>query len=109
MLNGRLKHNNVLIERALNFFCYNFPSDKQSRDLRDAISHSVAQFVTTQISERLTNIMMNEIPRNILPVIHNHLEKMKVQILTDVGQKLRSCDQVIKESILNMASSKVFL
>ncbi|XP_037024595.1 enhancer of mRNA-decapping protein 4 homolog isoform X1 [Bradysia coprophila] len=80
--------------------------DKQNRDLRDAILHSVAQFITSQITDRLTSVMMSEIPRHVLPVIHNHLEKMKVQILTDVGQKLRSCDQVIKESIMNVTSSK---
>lgn len=32
---------------------------------------------------------------------------MKAQILADIGQKLRSCDQVIKESIMNVTSSKV--
>lgn len=50
---------------------------------------------------------MNEIPRHIVPVILTQLEKVKAQILTDVSQKLRNCDQIIKESILNMSSSKV--
>lgn len=82
-------------------------SDKQNRELRDGILHSVAQLVTGQITERISAIMMNEIPRHLLPVIINQLEKMKAQLLTDVSQKLRNCDQVIKESILNMSSSKV--
>lgn len=86
-----------------------FCSDKQNRDLHDGILHSVAQLVTSQITDRLSTVMMNEIPRHILPVIHTQLEKMKVQMLADVGQKLRSCDQVIKESIMNVTSSKVWI
>lgn len=87
---------------------HSFSSDKQNRDLRDAISHSVAQFITTQMTDRLTGIIVNQIPRHVVPVIHNQLEALKVQILADVGQKLRNCDQVIKESIMNVTSGKVF-
>lgn len=88
-------------------FLFKFPSDKQNRDLRDSIIHSVAQLVTGQITDRLTAIVMNEMPRHILPVLLNQLEKMKAQLLADVGQKLRGCDQIIKESIMNVTSTKV--
>lgn len=82
-------------------------SDKQNRELREGIIHSVAQLVNTQITDRLTTVMMAEIPRHILPVIGTQLEKLKAQVLTDIGQKLRGCDQAIKESIMNVTSSKV--
>lgn len=89
------------------FFPTKLFSDKQNRDLRDSLMHSIAQLVTGQITERLTAIIMNEIPRHILPVIVSQLEKMKVQLMADIGQKLRGCDQVIKESVMNVTSSKV--
>lgn len=98
--------NDKEIDSINNCFKFLF-SDKQNRELRDGILHSVALLVTSQITERVSAVMINEIPRHILPVIVTQLEKMKAQILTDVAQKLRSCDQVIKESIMNMSSSKV--
>ncbi len=98
---------NAQIDFVFSFLSFFIFSDKQNRELRDGIVHSVAQLITGQITDCLTTIMMNDLPRHILPVILNQLDKMKAQLLADVGQKLKNCDQVIKESIMNMASSKV--
>ncbi|KAJ6649871.1 Enhancer of mRNA-decapping protein 4 like [Pseudolycoriella hygida] len=80
--------------------------DKQNRELRDSILHSVAQLITSQVNERLPTIIMNEMPRQVLPIILGQLEKIKSQILGEISQKLRNCDQVIRDSVTNMSSSK---
>ena len=52
---------------------------------------------------------MNELHRNILPLIANKVEEMKKHIQADVGMKLTATDAVVKESIKNICTSYVSL
>lgn len=81
-------------------FCF---SDSQ----RDVLLNSMAQVIISQISDRLSQIVVSEIQRTMLPLIAGKLDAIKTQIHSEVVQKLTVCDQLMKENISKMCTSKV--
>lgn len=78
-------------------------SDAQNRELRE----SITKVVCTDLTERLTNILVNSIQKHVLPIVAGKLEGIKTQIQSDISQKITITDHVIKENITNICKSPV--
>lgn len=69
--------------------------------------HTINQVCLSQINERLSVIILNEHQRHILPLIASKMDAIKIQIHNDVEQQLLVCDQLLKDNIIKMCTSKV--
>lgn len=69
--------------------------------------HAINQVFLGQVNERLSVVIINEHQRHILPLIASKMDAIKSQIVNDVGQKLLVCDQLLKDNITKICSSKV--
>lgn len=80
--------------------------DKQNRELRDSIIQSITPLLLNQLTERMSHIFVAELQRHTLPLVASKLDLIKQQIHIDVSEKLSSSDQLLKENILQVCTSK---
>lgn len=80
--------------------------DKQNRDLRDSIIQSITPLLLNQLTERMSHIFVAELQRHTLPLVASKLDIIKQQIHIDVSEKLSSSDQLLKENIIQVCTSK---
>lgn len=56
---------------------------------------------------QLSQVLVTEVQKHLLPMVAAKLDSLKAQIQADVGQKISISDVVIKENIANICKSKV--
>lgn len=78
----------------------------QSRELRDTIIHALNQFLFKQFAEKMSEMLILEIQRQVVPVLVTKLDMIKQQIQLDVSQKLTTTDKILKENIAQVCKSK---
>lgn len=59
------------------------------------------------MSGQLSNTIINEVQKHVMPIIAGKLEGIKTQIQSDIAQKITVTDHVIKENITNICRNKV--
>lgn len=80
--------------------------DKQNRELRDNIIQSITPLLLNQLTERMSHIFVAELQRHTLPLVASKLDLIKQQIHIDVSEKLSTSDQLLKENIIQVCTSK---
>lgn len=83
-----------------------FNSEKQNREIRDAV-FGMAPVLCNQMSIQLSQVLVTEVQKHLLPMVAAKLDSLKAQLQADVAQKISITDVVIKENIANICKSKV--
>lgn len=68
---------------------------------------ALTPLLCNQLCGPLSQILVNEMQKQLLPVVAGKLDGIKGQIQTDIAQKITITDHVIKENIANICKSKV--
>lgn len=67
----------------------------------------MAPVLCNQIGIQLSQVLVTEVQKHLLPMVAAKLDTLKSQIQADVAQKISITDAVIKENIANICKSKV--
>lgn len=84
-------------------------NEKQNIQMREALLQTIPQLLYNQISERITSIFVTELQRHTLPLVANVMDNIKQQIQMDIAQKLTSCDQMLRDNIAQVCTSKTIV
>lgn len=78
----------------------------QNREIREFL-FGITPVLCNQLSGQISQILVNEVQKHLLPIVGAKLDAIKAQLQTDIAQKLTITDHVIKENIANICKSKV--
>lgn len=83
-------------------------SIQPTRSVAQAVEfrNQIVQVVSGQVSERTAAVLMAELQQRIVPVLVTRLDQIKLQIQAEVAQKLSVCDQLLRDNIARVCTSK---
>lgn len=81
-------------------------SPSRSLTLAVEFRNQIVQVVCSQVCERTAAVLMGELQQRIVPLIISRLDQIKLQIQSEVAQKLSICDQLLRDNIARVCTSK---
>lgn len=79
----------------------------REQELQENFVSAVAQILNKQFTEKLQNIVMQELKQVVLPPVLAIFENLKHQLDIQYSQKLNSTDHLLKDNISKLFTSKV--